>query len=62
MSERISYMEPGVCAECGSDRTTIVRMDKGYNVLLWYECNECGCEFIEAYDYSSKGVPAKEEA
>lgn len=52
-------MEPGRCPKCDSDNANVVRIDKGYNILVWYECRECGVEFIECYSMDSKGIPAE---
>lgn len=52
-------MEPGCCPNCGSDNANVVRIDKGYNILVWYECRECGGEFIECYSMDSKGIPTE---
>ena len=56
MSERISYMKQGVCAECGSELVKLTKIEKEANILVWYECANCGCEFIEVYTFEIKGV------
>lgn len=55
------YMEQGVCAKCGSGDVELFRVERGANVLLWFKCEDCGCEYIEAYEYSCKGCIAEEE-
>ena len=58
-----NYMEQGACPNCGSDDATLTHMDFGVSILLWYECPVCECNFIDAYDFATKGiVPDEEEA
>ena len=52
-------MEVGCCPHCDSDITDVVRIDKGVNILVWYQCRDCGGEFIECYSMDSKGIPAE---
>lgn len=61
MKSRVEHMEQGVCANCGSGNIELGHIDFGVSILLWFECEDCGCEYIEAYDYSLKGICEKEE-
>ena len=57
----IEFMEQGVCAKCGSGNVNLWRMERDASVLLWFTCDDCGCRYIEAYDYSCKGVLSGDE-
>lgn len=63
MSKHIFYVEQGRCAKCGSYDVKPTNLDggrPGENLLVFFVCNECGCSFIECYEYACKGV--EEEA
>lgn len=49
-------MEPGFCPKCGSHTLSWGRMDKGVKIMLWQQCNDCGCVFIERYGLEDKGI------
>lgn len=53
-------MEPSCCAWCGSPATKLVRMERDVNILLWFECFDCGGEHIECYSMDSKGITPSE--
>ena len=58
----IEYMEQGVCAKCGSGNVNLFRIERDVSILLWFECADCGCEYIEMYEYIIKGImPGCEE-
>ena len=57
----VEFMEQGTCAQCGSLYVVQTAVEKDVNVLVWYRCRECGCEFVEMYEYSCKGVLIEEE-
>ena len=52
----VEYMEQGVCGVCGSEHLEFRRIEKDVNVLVWYECPNCGWETIEVYEFTVKGV------
>lgn len=56
---RVNYMEQGCCAECGSGnvRSTHVLFGRsGENILAFFVCNECGCEFFDMYECTTRGI------
>lgn len=50
-------MEPGYCPACDSGDARVFRVDKDVNILVWYECRDCGQIFVECYSMTSKGIP-----
>lgn len=64
MNEHVVYVEQGRCAKCGSydiKPVTIMGGRPGENIIAFFECEECGCEYIEVYEFTCKGVVEKEE-
>lgn len=61
----INFVEQGLCADCGSENIKPVNLvggGPGENLLAFFECEDCGCKFIECYVYASKGMFPREEA
>ena len=56
----VNYIEQGICAKCGSGNTEVTSIQWDVSVVMWRECHDCGCVFLEAYDYATKGVPCEE--
>ena len=55
----VNYVEQGCCGECGSENvepTDLIGGRPGENILAFFVCNDCGCQYIEVYTYSCKGV------
>ena len=58
------HMEQGRCANCGSGnvcREGIEGGGPGENILVFFFCGNCGCEFIELYEYTCKGIIEEEQ-
>ena len=53
---KLENMEQGVCPNCGSVNVKLKRIEKEVNIVIWYECQECECEFIEGYSFDVKGI------
>ena len=55
----VKYMAQGRCAECGSENVEpkgIVGGRPGENIIALFECNDCGCKYIEVYEYARKAI------
>ena len=58
------HMEQGACAECGSYEvraTNLMGGRPGENILAFFACEECGCRFVEVYEYTIKGIVERGE-
>lgn len=65
MGEHVKYVSQGMCASCGSENVhpvTLVGGRRGENILVFFGCDDCGCDYIECYEYESKGIIEREES
>ena len=62
MGNKVKFDEMDVCGLCGSGDVRCTGLVNGTaGIVLSFECNDCGCEFVQFYEYSCKGIVQDEE-